>query len=280
MAVASALVVLGLAGSASAASINVLWYSGGVEVSGGVGGGVTYKNDVNALALPGAGDPSSATWNITYWDGGAAPVGTYNVLVVASPQGGWQSSPDYTALDSAVPTVGDRLLVTAQDADWHFTNSPGPANFDNPRGFLRDSINWAGNGTGMGLVVLGGDEDVLDAFGLSASLGPSSGSTNDVEIPGIFASFPINTGLTSGGLSDWETSAHDIWTSSDPTLWTGINTAGSGPGFVTLVSKATAGGTIAGGGVPEPTAWALMMVGFGSVGAMMRRRRQLAFTAA
>lgn len=32
-----------------------------------------------------------------------------------------------------------------------------------------------------------------------------------------------------------------------------------------------------GGGVPEPASWILMMVGFGSAGAMMRRRQSLAF---
>ena len=44
----------------------------------------------------------------------------------------------------------------------------------------------------------------------------------------------------------------------------GGNNAGGDPrfGFVTL-----------GGGVPEPASWALMIVGFGSAGAMLRRRR-------
>lgn len=32
-----------------------------------------------------------------------------------------------------------------------------------------------------------------------------------------------------------------------------------------------------GGGVPEPASWAMMIVGFGGVGALMRRRRETAF---
>jgi hypothetical protein len=47
---------------------------------------------------------------------------------------------------------------------------------------------------------------------------------------------------------------------------------------------ATFGGTVSfvlsnAGGVPEPASWALMIVGFGSAGAMLRRRRSLAMAA-
>ncbi len=263
-----------ISGTAHAA-LNILWYTGGVTspVAGG------YKTNIDLLAAPGAGDPSAATWNITYWDSGSAPVGSFNAVVVASPQGGWSTNPNYTALDSAGLTFGDRVLVTGQDADWHYLNNPGPASFDGPRGFLRDSINWAANGTGLGLVVLGGPSSVLSAYGFDTTLGASSGSTNDVRIPAAFASFPINTNLTSGGLSNWSTSAHDIWSSPDLTKWTGINTAGADGGYVTLVSAATASGGI-GGGVPEPSTWAMMIIGLGGIGAAVRRRNRSAALAA
>jgi hypothetical protein len=39
------------------------------------------------------------------------------------------------------------------------------------------------------------------------------------------------------------------------------------------VREAEAGGKGGGGGVPEPASWAMMLVGFGGLGAMMRRRR-------
>lgn len=38
------------------------------------------------------------------------------------------------------------------------------------------------------------------------------------------------------------------------------------------------GGAVQDGGVPEPTSWALMILGLGSAGAAMRRRRRLAVT--
>lgn len=264
----AAVVALVLSGPAYA-GINVLWYTGGVDASGPG----TYQAAMDTLATPGTGDPSSSTWSITYWSSGAIPVGDFDALVVASPQGGWSAYPDYTALNTAGLTFGDRILATGQDADWHYIFGPGSTSFDGPRGFLRDSINWASAGTGLGLVVLGGTQSVLDAYGFSATLGASSGSTDSVNIPGAYSAFPINTNLTSAGLSNWGTSAHDIWANPDTTVWTGINVDGYSGGYVTLVSAGTAGGGISGGGVPEPSTWALLIMGFGIAGLGLRRRR-------
>ena len=48
-------------------------------------------------------------------------------------------------------------------------------------------------------------------------------------------------------------------------------------------TAATYGGTVSfilnAAAVPEPAAWALMIVGFGGVGAMLRRRREMGVTA-
>ena len=261
-----ALAALAWAGTASAA-LNVLWYSGGVEANS-VG---QYKTAMGttlvADAAAGGVNPVSVagqTWNVTFWDAGAMPAGSFDVLVVASPQGFWSSVPSYGALNAAAPALGDRVMVTGQDADWHFINFPGAGNFDGPQGFLIDAINWAGNGTGLGAVILGADDStgVLTALGLQASLGPSSGATNNVVIPGAYAAFPINQGLTSAGLSNWSTSAHGIWAGADPNVWTAINTNGVGGAPVTLVSKATAGG---GTGVPEPASFAIW-AGLGAIG--------------
>lgn len=260
---------LAIAAVANAATINVLWYTGGVEVNSGTAF-TTYKDGVNDLASKAPGAPGGNTWNVTFWDSGTIPVGSFNVLVVASPQGGWGTDPNYADLQTAAPgiTLGNRTMVTGQDADWHYTNAPGPTAFDNPQGFLLDGINWAGSGTGLGLIILGNADA---GFGLTGynTLG---GSTDNVLIPAAFASFPINTGLTSAGLSNWGTSAHETYRILDSTKWVGINLdGGSEADFVTIVTADTAGGGI--GTVPEPGTYAMM--GAGLI-ALLGLRRKIA----
>jgi hypothetical protein len=261
-----ALVVLGSV-PAFGAGINVLWYTGGVDDGSG-----TYQ------ALSAASVPGDA---VTFWSGGAMPTGTFNVLVIASPEGGWSPYPDYTALTSAHLSfsTSSRLMLTGQDADWHNINFPGPV-ANGPAGFLSDSINWAGNGTGMGLVALGMTGDAASCYGgpilgLSGYTG-NCNATNNVVIPTAFASFPINTGLTSAGLSNWDTAAHTGFTGLDTSIWTGINVDGTvcGPTgpcseFVTIVTQGGTGGI----GTPEPGT--LVMFGSGIIGLAGLVRRKL-----
>jgi hypothetical protein len=257
-------------GVANASTINILWYAGGVNVLSSPAG--TYENDINALIAQAASAPISVhnTWNITFWNSGPMPAGTFNVLVTASPEGGWSSSPSYGALDAAVTasSFGNRVMVTGQDADWHYTNSPGPSTFNNPQGFLIDSINWAGSGSGMGAVFLGTDPLNIGVTGFTGLGAVSSTPGDTVDIPAAYASFPINEGLSSAGLSNWFSSAHDFWTGTDSTKWTGINIDANG-NFITIVSAGTAGGST---GVPEPASLALMGIG---VAAILGRRKSL-----
>ncbi len=290
-AVLAAFVVL--SASAVADPINVLWYQGGTQTSTSS----TYQSDVNALASLAPSSPGSNTWSVTFWNSGAMPSGSYNVLVVASPEGGWSSYPDYSALDSALSgvTFGNRLMLTGQDADWHYMNFPGgapgsnnPSNgFNGPEGFLLDSVNWAGSGTGLGLVALGvtgtGSCSSAPNYGLTGYSSDCTG-TDNVQIPASESSFPINTNLTSAGLSNWSTSAHTDFYNLDTSLWNGINLNGNGsctPGagcYVTIVSASTAGGGIthhAGGAVPEPASVAMLAVGvLGLVGLEAYRKRK------
>lgn len=254
-----------LAAPLSAATINVLWYTGGVESFSPGDYGVA----LNALAADAPGAPGGNTWNITQWAGGTMPAGSYNVLVVASPVPGWITNPDYSALATAASGIalGDRIMVTGQDADYHNLTYPGPTPFDGPHGFLLDGINWAGGGTGLGLVALGADPN---NYGFSLTgYSPGTGfGTDNVQIPAAFASFPINTGLTSAGLSNWFTSSHDLFQITDPIQWTGINVDGNSGDFVTIVSAQTAAGDIT---TPEPATFALFGLGL-SAAVFLRRR--------
>jgi hypothetical protein len=276
LAAAAVSALLVASGAANASVLNILWYSGGASSSGTAG---DYQALINGLATPGSGDPNPTTWNITYWDSGAMPSGTYNVLVVASPEGSWFTYPDYTDLNAASLTAssfGDRVMITGQDADWHYIFGPGATNFDGPRGFLRDAINWAGNGTGLGLVDLGQNGDGSCSsptnFGFTGYTGACD-STNSVLIPGPVASFPINQGLTSPGLSNWSTSAHNEFTAIDTTMWNGINIDGGIPGnYVTIVSASTAGGGTGAPGVPEPSTIFLLGAALLSFGWFARKR--------
>jgi hypothetical protein len=277
---------LTLSGALLASPVNVLWYTGGV-VSDASG---NYETAVNGLAALAPGSPGSNTWNVTFWNTGSIPTGAFNVLVIASPEGSWGTNPDYSALQAAITggsaSYGDRRMLTGQDADWHYLNSPGPTAFDGPQGFLLDSINWAGSGSGMGLVALGtngqGECDGGPQLGLAGYVAYCN-STDNVQIPPAYASFPINTGLTSAGLSSWGTSAHQGFYGIDPAKWIGINVDGNGSCevgadgcYVTIVSATTGGGGI-GTPVPEPAALGMFGLGLGVLGLFvgLRRRRDM-----
>lgn len=266
-----ALVLLAVEQPNAQAALNVLWYSGGVEnLDPGTFG--NYRDNIGTnlvaqAATGGGGVVAPNTWNVTFWDGGAIPVGSFDVLVVTSPQGGWTTDPIFTDLLAAAPTLGDRVMITGQDADWHYNIGPGPANFDNPQGFLINAINWAGNGNGLGAVIMGQGDPFLTDLGLTGFGTETGSSSDDVIIDN--AGFPINQGLTSAGLSNWGTSSHTAWSGFDPMQWTAINLDPSG-NAVTLVSAATAGGGT--GAVPEPSSM-LVMGGAALAGLVYRLRR-------
>jgi hypothetical protein len=259
------------ASSSQASTINVLWYTGGAEVSGGT----TYETALSALSaqsLVASATPEN-TLNITFWNGtGAVPAGTYNTLVVASSEGPWSTGPSYgalqTALNNSSLTIGNRVMATGQDADWHYTHTPGPASFNGPQGFLIDAINWSGSGTGMGVVFLGGTDGIVTSA--LNGLGAQSSVTEDaITIPAAFASFPINAGLTSAGLSNWTNSAHDAWNSANTSLWTAIN-LGNGVDAITVVSAQQASG---GTSTPEPASLVMLGIGGLCLAGYSRRRK-------
>jgi hypothetical protein len=270
--------VAGAASSSFAATINVLWYTGGVQDTADFS---SYTAAVNNLVSqeenPGFNVSGSVnTWNVTFWAGGAKPAGSYNVLINASPEGGWNVYPSYTALSTAITTAGgassffgNRVMLTGQDADWHYQNYPGPSAFNGPAGFLIDAINWAGSGTGMGGVMLDPWGSGLGAL-FAGDGNDDLGGNNTVDIPAAFASYPINLGLTSAGLSDWDTAAHESYDDYDPSLWTDINETGDQP--ITIVSAATASGGTSG----APDAGSTALLGTMALGFLGACRRKLA----
>jgi len=285
----AAAVMAGAASSAFAGNVNILWYTG-------VAGGAitpTYVANIETLATQEENplfnvSGSVNTWNITFWNGGAQPAGAYNVLVAASPEGGWTQYPNYTSLAGAITGAGgtssyfgSRVMLTGQDADWHYQNNPGPGNFNGPAGFLIDAINWAGSGSGMGGVMLAtGDEldgggalpGQLNLYSYFAGSGHDAGYDDSVNIPAAYSTYPINLGLTSAGLSGWETSAHESFMGYDPTLWTAINEGATLADPITIVSAQFASGGTGGSGVPDNgLTLAMMALGLAGLGVYARR---------
>ena len=279
---------LGAALPANADPLNVLWYEGGAATSSffsrsGGSGTSDYQQAVQSLA-------TANGWNVTFWNSGTMSTAGFNVLVVASNDGNWGTAPDYSALDAALTAPGglsfdptsQRVEVTGADADWHLTsdlNPISPINVTNVNTFLANSVDWAGGGSGLGLVALGmsglgnptptSNPPVFGFTGYSAS----SASSNSI---GALSS-PINTGLTSSSLSGWNFSSHYDFAITDTTTWTGVDTDTdpnnpSGQ-FTTIVSNPLSG--TSGPNVPEPSSL-ISLVGIGLASLIAVRRRKTA----
>ena len=112
-----------------------------------------------------------------------------------------------------------------------------------------------------GTVILSGS--FSDAM-ISGSAKSSQGNV-EVDVPSVTA---ISTGVKGWELGPSDTDAFDL-------SLTGIIS----PGLVlkgnSLASfKAVSAGTFTGAAVPEPASWAMMLIGFGGMGAAMRSRRK------
>ncbi|HTV01887.1 MAG TPA: PEP-CTERM sorting domain-containing protein [Luteitalea sp.] len=262
---------IGLATPASAATLNVLWY----------GQSATYNTAMTGLAAGAASyDPSgdgSNDWNLTIWNPGdpTPTFGNYDVLVIGSSQIfglGFDGTRLLAASDAIADARGSRTFISGQDADYHYMVSPGPVD-NGPRGFLINAVNWAGSGTGLGIVSLpdgfsgSGSQWWCNAgsFFQSELCGSVSYYQEEgVVIPAATATFPINEGLTTAGLSNWGVSAHLALAKTIPGYLSINDSASNGLYSVTLVTEDEAGGCTdnCGGGnnVPEPATLVLLTV--------------------
>ena len=266
-----ALVFTTIASNASAATINVLWYSYAAADS-------EYKNFYTTLATTVSGYPQSAglSWNLTFF-GPTDPTpnfSSYDVLVIESgeafrtgPPGGPLATPDYSGIlanKAAIEAArGNRTLISGSDADFHGVRGDSGlcpnvhcGNYDGALGYVINSVNWAGSGAGLGILsFVDGDFpgsfwwDDQNSFLRSELHGYVSGFTeNTAIIDPVQMTFTMNQNLTSLGLSDWINSFHAGFLMSVPGYTATVN---SGTRADYALSIAT------GLGVPTPPALVL-----------------------
>lgn len=107
---------------------------------------------------------------------------------------------------------------------------------------------------------------------------------NSVEVLGANGSVLLsldgaNLPPANGGQSQPATNRRVFFTAGEDEVITGLRFTSTGVAFEIDDIAGTAAGDGTGGGVPEPATWAMMLVGFGMVGASVRRRQFKSVTA-
>ena len=233
------------AGFARAAAVDVLWYSYAHAAS-------EYKATTGTIAANAGSYTLSAgnDWNLTFFGpGDAAPDFTaFDVLVVHSgeafrtgPNPGLPyETPNYSGiLDNRVAIEaarGTRTFISGADADFHAVrgdtgnSNPNPppateAGWDGALGYVVNAVDWAVAGTGLNVVSFYDGQfdesfwwDNPDSFLRDELLGHVSGpfADNTPFLSPALAALPVNTGLTTLGLSDWSISFHGGFSLSTP----------------------------------------------------------------
>ena len=285
--------------SINAAIIDVLWYGHNTSTSAG-----PYNSTITSLAANAhTYDPDgngSNTWNLNIWnDGDATPVfGDYDALVIGAgftQYFNFDSTRLLDAGDAIADARGNRTFISGQDADWHNANNKQNQD-DGPRGFLINAVNWAASGEGLGIVALTDGASVADTGGSwlvqdgsflkDELLGYLSYFQDEnVIIPAETSSFPVNEGLTTAGLSNWQQSAH-MCIGKDILGYASINDSGVSENSanincaITLVTEAEIDGDTIPDDVPDipgvPVPAAFWLFGTALVGFIGISRRRIA----
>lgn len=276
-----------------ACPINVLWYTY-ADPASEYRQKISQLSDI-VHTLP---QSNASCWNLTYWDaGGAVPnFAAFDVLVIESgeafrtgPPHGPLATPNYSGIldnKAAIEAArGDRTFITTADSDFHavrgdtgnIPDSVGEGKcdpvltstdcWDGALGHSVNAINWAANGNGLGIVsFLDGkhagsfwwthtNSFLHDELNGRVSYG---GTEQNPVINPSHAAHPLNYGLTSQGLSDWDNSFHAFILPVDG--YTRIVDSSSRPDYAVAIATSAPPPVTP---VPEPTTCAMIWTGLG-----------------
>jgi hypothetical protein len=143
-----------------------------------------------------------------------------------------------------------------------------------------DAATWTQPGLTGGFEILyTGPDQTLNGFHLVAGENLLSGTFTNAWIQGAGGSGSTNVTIGNGGSASYTSDIVGFANTIPGSQEFAFNLLGTTSPFHASAGKgldsfrANGGGNFSADGVPEPASWALMILGFGGVGAMVRRRR-------